>query len=158
MMEENIPLYDIRIDKEGTWYFRGAEMFRREIVNYFYEHIRLDSSGRYLIELPGDRCYVDVEDTAFVVKGVHFGKGSPDGGEGIIATLSDDSVEMIDPDTLCIGLQNVIYCSVKKGAFTARFSRAGYYQLAERIEYDVEQDSYYLSLNDRRFDLHHQST
>jgi hypothetical protein len=38
---------DIKIDKEGNWYFRGALMFRKEILSVFFEHLRVDESGKY---------------------------------------------------------------------------------------------------------------
>lgn len=149
MIETNTPC-DIYIDKEGTWFFRGAEMFRREIVNYFYQNLKLDASGRYIIELPGDPtdcCYVDVEDTAFVVKAAQLELGPQDGHESILLTLSDDSQELLDPSTLQIGQENVLYCCVRNGRFMARFSRPGYYQLASHIEYDSDKDAFYLRLN-----------
>ncbi|MDQ5985664.1 MAG: hypothetical protein CSYNP_01378 [Syntrophus sp. SKADARSKE-3] len=157
-MNREIPLCDIRIDKEGIWYFRGAEMFRREIVNFFYENMRLDETGQYLIELPGengDRCYVEVEDTAFVVKSVFVKNISDNGRKSIILGLSDDTEEILDPATLKIGEENVLYCVIKKSAnnriFKARFSRAGYYQLAEYIDYDDVNDAYFIVLNDQRY-------
>jgi uncharacterized protein len=156
-MNESIPLCDIRIDKDGTWYFRGAEMFRREIVNYFYDNLRMDTSGHYLIELPGDRCFVEVEDTAFVVKAVHKIRSTPDNREEFLITLSNDTQEILDPVTLRIGRDNVLYCSIRNGDFEARFSRSGYYQLAEHVEYDTDNDAYFLRLNGRRFDIHHHS-
>jgi len=153
-MDTHIPNGEIFIDKDGIWYYRGAEMKRREIVNYFYENLKKDEAGRYLIELPGedgDRCYVDVEDTAFVVRAVH-GRGiHPDNGTGISLHLSDDSVEELDPSTLRVGRDNVLYCSVKKGIFSARFSRASYYHLAQNIEYDDGKNSYYIRLSGQRF-------
>jgi uncharacterized protein len=153
-MNHNTPLCDIYIDKEGTWYYRGAEMIRREIVNFFYENLKLDENGRYLIELPGedsDRCYVDVEDTAFIVRAVRGKSPDQGGGAAIFIDLSDGSAEELDPSTLQVGQNNVLYCSVKQGGFSARFSRAGYYQLAENIEYDDVKEDYFLSLNGRRF-------
>jgi uncharacterized protein len=153
-MDNNIAICDIFIDKNGTWYYRGAEMKRREIVNYFYDNLKRDANGRYMIELPeeeGDRCYVDVEDTAFVVRSVHGRSPNPENGTGISLCLSDDSEEKLDPSTLRVGQDNVLYCSVKKGRFSARFSRASYYQLAENIEYDDVKDGYFLRLSGRRF-------
>lgn len=153
-MNSNIPSCDIYIDKEGTWYYRGAEMKRREIVNYFYENLKLDESGRYLIELPGEdaeRCYVEVEDTAFVVRAVHGRSPDRGGGAAISIELSDGSVEELDPSTLRVGQDDVLYCLVKQGGFSARFSRASYYQLAENIEYDDTKEEYFLSLYGRRF-------
>jgi len=160
-MMDSLQACDIRIDKEGTWSYRGAEMFRREIVNFFYENLKQEPSGRFLIELPGDpgdRCYVDVEDTAFVVRAVYEKRSANILPESFMITLSDDTVEALDPATLRIGEANVLYCSVKGGIFSARFSRAGYYQLADHIEYDADNDVFYLTVNDRRFDIQQQPT
>ena len=57
---------DIRIDKEGIWYFCGEEMVRRDIVNYLYRYLKRDETGRYVIETENDRCYVMVEDAPFL--------------------------------------------------------------------------------------------
>ncbi|RJR31247.1 MAG: DUF1285 domain-containing protein [Desulfobacteraceae bacterium] len=117
---------EIFIDKEGQWFYKGAEMHRREIVRFFYEHLSLDGGGRYILEWAGERCLLEAEDTAFVVKRVAF-----DGG--FFLSLSDDSVEKLAPDTLYVGDGNVLYCLVH-GAFPARFTRPAYYQLAAYIE------------------------
>jgi uncharacterized protein len=66
----DIPPCQISIDKEGRWFHKGAEMIHRETVRLFYEHMSLDPEGRYIIEWAGERCTVDAEDTAFVVRGV----------------------------------------------------------------------------------------
>lgn len=153
-MNKTVPLCDIRIDKEGVWYFRGAEMFRREIVNFFYAHLRLDENGAYLIELPGengDRCQVEVEDTAFVIKAVFETHKPENGGKSLILLLSDDTEELLEPETLHVGPDNVLYCTVREGRFKARFTRAGYYQMAEHIEYDEKDDTYFVALKDRRY-------
>ncbi|MCX7982064.1 MAG: DUF1285 domain-containing protein [Syntrophales bacterium] len=137
---------DIRIDKDGKWYFRGAEMIRRDIIRYFYEHLKLDAEGRYKIEIPSDSCYVEVEDTAFVVKSVDVKD------DEVILYLSDDSQEVLDPSTLMVGDNNVLYCRVKKGQFPARFSRSSYYQLTAYLDYD-EGKGFYLNLAHGQFFL-----
>ncbi|MCX7817272.1 MAG: DUF1285 domain-containing protein [Syntrophales bacterium] len=144
---------DIRIDKDGVWYYRGAEMFRKDIVNLFYKHLKMDECGRYLIEFPNDRCYIDVEDTAYVVKAVYqVGKG--DGYvEGFRVLLSDDTIETLDPETLEIGEDNVLYCKVCPGKFPARFTRAAYYQIANFIEFDADENRFYLQIKGQRFYL-----
>lgn len=140
---------DIRIDKDGIWYYRGAEMFRRDIVKYFYDHLTMDDEGRYLICLPenGESCYVDVEDTAYVVKSVDITDGQ------VVIRLSDDSTELLDLSTLHSGEGNVLYCKVKNGTFPARFNRASYYQLAAYLEHDNERNAYYLTIGNQRFYL-----
>lgn len=137
---------EIRIDKEGNWFFRGMEMIRRDIVGYFYDHLKLDEDGRYKIEIPGDSCFVEVEDTAFVVKSIDVED------DGIILHLTDDSQELLDPSSLCIGEGNVLYCRVKKGLFPARFNRPSYYQITKHLAYD-ENRGFYLSLGNKRFYL-----
>ncbi|HOI74001.1 MAG TPA: DUF1285 domain-containing protein [Syntrophales bacterium] len=152
-VKENIPLCDIRIDRDGVWYFRGAVMFRKEIVNYFYEHLRLDEEGRYWIDLGHDCCVIDVEDTPFVVRAVYRSREDNGNGERIDLLLCDDTLELLDPASLSMTQENVPYCSVRGGRFPARFSRPAYYQLAEHIEYDARRDAFYLSLNGQAYDL-----
>jgi len=142
-----IPFCNIRIDKEGAWYYKGSEMFRKEIVNFFYQNLRQDASGQYLIELENDRCYLDVEDTAFVIRSVRQALSEKEGKTVFCLLLSDDTIDVLDPTTLRIGTGNVLYCCVKNGRFTARFLRAAYYQLAGHIEYDEDQDRYFIPLN-----------
>ncbi len=118
---------EIFIDKEGQWFYQGAEMHRREIVLFFYNHMSMDGEGRYILEWGGERCLLEVEDTALVVRRVAA-------GSELFLLLSDDSTEKLDPETLYAGRANVLYCRVKGGAFPARFTRAAYYQLTEHIE------------------------
>ena len=149
----DLPPSDIRIDKEGVWYYRGAEMFRKEIVNLFYQNLKRDESGGYYIELRNDIASIEVEDTAFVVRAVTHQGSETDGGERIVIALSDDTCEELSPDSLWIGDGHVLYCRVKGSTFPARFLRPSYYQMAEYFEQDEGQDGFYLSLNGRRYDI-----
>ena len=110
-MEES----EIKIDKEGTWYYRGAHMFRKEILCVFFEHLKVDECGKYLIELGEEHCYLDVEDTAFVVSAVYKTGFPTDDHDNIYILLTDDSLEILDLSTLQIGKDNVLYCQVKEG-------------------------------------------
>jgi len=49
-------------------------------------------------------------------------------------------------NSLHTGENNVLYCRVKEGRFTARFSRKSYYQLAEFIEQSENEDNFYINL------------
>jgi hypothetical protein len=160
MRDPHVPA-NIRIAKDGTWFYEGAEMFRREIVHFFYQYLKIDSDGNYLIEMPGDpgdRCYVEVEDTAFVVQAVEGVRPLPAGEEGLFIRLSDDTEEALDPESLQTGADNILYCSVRGGLFRARFSRAGYYQLARYIDYDEPRGAFFLSLNGERYYIRQRST
>jgi len=146
---ESIPPCLIFIDKEGRWYHQGAEMIRREYIRLFYQNMELDSEGRYLINWADTRCYVDVEDTAFVVTRVSLEDGKRRETSLFQVSLSDDTIEALAPDALWVGKDHVLYCRVKSGAFPARFNRAAYYQLAEFIKEDSR--GYFLSLDGRRY-------
>ncbi len=139
----------IFIDKEGRWFHQGTEMIRREFIRLFYQNMELDLEGRYLINWAGKPCYVEVEDTAFVVRRISYEEGNQDRGIRIELSLSDDTKEELMPDSLSVGRDNVLYCTVKSGSFPARFNRAAYYQLAEYIE--EEGKTYFLSLNGQKY-------
>ena len=138
----------IFIDKEGRWYHKGAEMIHRDFIRLFYQNIELDSQGRYVIDWDKQRCYVDVEDTAFVVWNILYEKKNGDQEAEVILRLSDDTKEKLSPDSLSVGRDNVLYCKVKGNAFPARFNRAAYYQLANYIK---EKDgAFFLLLNGKK--------
>ncbi|MBN2515964.1 MAG: DUF1285 domain-containing protein [Deltaproteobacteria bacterium] len=146
-----IPFGNIRVDKNGVWYFHDAEMFRKDIVNLFYENLRRDESGRYIIELGNDRCYIEVEDSPYVVKAVYTFNSKESEEEVIYLLLNNEDLDQLDPATVRIGADNVMYCSVKDNCFTARFSRASYYQLADFIRHDEDTDSYYIFINNEKY-------
>jgi hypothetical protein len=149
--EDRIPPCQVFIDKEGRWYHEGAEMIHRDIIRLFYQHMERDSQGRYIINWNRQRCYVEVEDTAFVVwRVVRTGKEAS-GNARFVLCLSDDSQAVLSPETLWVGPQNILYCQVRNQSFPARFSRAAYYQLAQ---YVLEEDgTYFLPLNGKRYTL-----
>jgi hypothetical protein len=101
--------FEIKIDKDGFWYYKGAHMFRKEILCVFFEHLKTDECGKYLIELGSERCYLDVEDTVFVVVAVYKTKISGNGREQIEIILNDDSREILEMNSLQEGRNNVLY-------------------------------------------------
>lgn len=151
MPGSDIPPCMISIDREGRWYHKGAEMIHREIIRLFYDHMSMDPMGRYIIEWAGERCTVEAEDTAFVVRGVTPKGIDGEGLHGFQLLLSDDTVEALQPETLSVGKDHVLYCRVK-GRFPARFTRPAYYQLAAHVE--EEGGRYYLPLGGTKYWIH----
>ena len=142
---------DIRIDSDGTWYFQGFEMLRRDIINLFYQNLRQDEAGGYRIEIGREQYPVEVEDTAFVVWDLCWNSGEHGAETHALLYLSDDTTEKLDLETLRIGTGFVPYCRVKDGRFEARFSRASYYKLTEQMQHDPDADTYCIDLNGRRY-------
>ncbi len=141
----------IHIDKEGRWTHKGAEMIRQDLIRLFYRNMTLDREGRYIIHWQDTQCYVDVEDTAFVVTSVSFQEKTENGRSGFLLHLNDGTREDLLPETLFTGKHHVLYCSVKNKTFPARFLRAAYYQLAEHVE--EENGDYVIRLNGRTYPI-----
>ncbi len=144
---------EIRIDRDGVWYYRNMEMKRREIVQYFYQHLRRDHQGHYQIELNHEHCHIQVDDVPYVIYSVSLGLAGADGQPGMVVSLSDGSCEELNPETIRIGEQGIPYCRVKNSQHEVRFSRQAYYQLAENMNYDPHQDRYFITIGTRSYTL-----
>jgi hypothetical protein len=142
---------DIRIDKDGAWYYRGMKMFRKDILQSLYRHLKRNSDGRYLIEIGEDRAYVDVEDTPYVVQSVSCFATEGKGEDAIGLHMPDDSLVELDAATLRVGADNTLYGIIAGLDIEVRFSRSSYYQLAKYIEFDEEQSKFYICLNSHRY-------
>ena len=139
---------EIRIDKEGCWFFNGAPIINEKILALFNSSIEPDGSGGYRLHIDEETSPITVEDTPYVVTHVRREPGA--GGEFTIR-LSDGTRERLCLESLYLSGSNVPYCTVKDGLFPARFLRAPYYALAEYIEQDG--DRFFLPAGGGRFYL-----
>lgn len=122
----------IRIDKEGTWYYQDNEIVNPFVLEFFCNALEQDDEGKYLVVIDQEICYLEVEDTPFVVTSL---RGEPDTGLSVL--LNTGSLCDLDPDTLSVGDDNIMYCTIPSG-MKVRFSRAAYYMLAHIMEEDEE--------------------
>jgi hypothetical protein len=51
----------------------------------------------------------------------------------VVLALSDETEEPLDPSTLRVSPQGVLYCRVRGGAMPARFSRNAHFTVGERL-------------------------
>ncbi|MCB2228112.1 MAG: hypothetical protein KQH53_15635 [Desulfarculaceae bacterium] len=138
------PPCQIQVSPEGQMSSAGRPMVHPTIIKLIYDSVRLED-GHYVVTIDGKSCELEVADTFFVVNRVVFQ------GEGATVSLNDGSSEALDPATLRMGDNEIIYCTVKNGAFPARFLRQAYYQLAEKI---VEAgDGFALELGGKKWEL-----
>ena len=152
LSENELPPCGIVIDREGDWCYRGSPMQRADIVSHLCQHVRRDeSSGRYIIQMGQQRCYLEVEDTPLVVASVLHDR-SEEGQEELLLSIKHfEQTEPLDPASLWIGAENVLYCKVTGDKIPARFLRPAYYQLAEFVHEDHEQDRFYLLFKNERY-------
>lgn len=149
-MPEDVPPCHIRIDKEGNWYYQDLPIINKKIYLYLNQCLAQEPSGRYILSMNGENCYLEVEDTPFVIQEVRL---PSDSGQlpSLVVKLNDGTEEILKADTLRVGHDNVLYCKVKEGLYEARLLRNAYYQLAEFFEQDGQ--NYYLVIEDSKIHL-----
>jgi len=147
---DGLPPCLIRVDVEGRFWHQGAEMVHAGINKLLMDHVDLDEKGRYVITFAGQRCFVEVEDTFFVV--VRAERVALDDGKARYRlTLNDGGHEWLAPATLRQSPENILYARVREGRFPARFLRPAYYQLAEHVE--ERNGAYMLKVEGRGFPI-----
>ena len=114
----------IVLDGEGRFWHDGARVdhpaLERALRSWIARH---PDDGQLILTNGYDWCYFRADDAPFVVTALHDGAAPT-------LVLFDDTEEPLDPDTLAVGADGVVYARVKGGAFEARFSRHAQTQLA----------------------------
>ncbi len=133
----------LKFASDGQWYADNEPVLHKRLAALFSRYLRRKpGGGGYEIWI--DERYhddVEVEDTPYVVVGVHAIDSH------FTVQLNDGSTEPLEVNSLHIGSGNVLYCRVKGSTERARFLRSAYYQLAEFIE-DVGGGQYRLCCGD----------
>jgi hypothetical protein len=57
--------FDMRIARDGTWYYRGSPITRKPLVKLFSTVLRRDHKGDYWLVTPVERARIAVDDTPF---------------------------------------------------------------------------------------------
>ena len=123
----------LRLDRDARWWHEGQLVEHRGLALALSRWIDRLEDGRFIVRLDAERfAYVEVEDAPFVVTTVLLEHEAD--GVHVSLQLSDGSLEELAYDTLGVGADNALYCEVKAGRFSARFSRSAYYLLGELIE------------------------
>lgn len=116
---------------DGRWYADDEPVTHERLARLFSRYVRRKPHGDGYEIWIDDRYHADIEvaDTPFVVTTVE-----PDSNGQLWIDLNDGTTELLDPGTVAVGSDNVLYCTVKSGGERARFLRGAYYQLAGAIE------------------------
>ena len=110
---------EIRFGKDGRWYSDDEWIENPRIASLFSRHLLLAEDGCWWIVMGDERAQVVIEDTPWVVTRVD---GAPDAGFTI--GLNDGSSEPLDPESLCLGPDHVLYGRAKDREHRVRFLRA----------------------------------
>jgi hypothetical protein len=125
--------FDMRIARDGTWFYRGSPIGRKPLVKLFSTVLRRED-GEYWLVTPVERGRILVDDAPFVAVEVTVA------GEGRAQTLTfrtnvDDDVTLDESHPLRLDHDSasgadVPYVTVREG-LEARILRPVYYHLVE---------------------------
>jgi len=146
-MERNYYYY---LDKEGRIWHEGTEITDPRFALLVHKGMQ-KTSGGLLVRCQGENCFFEVEDVPYVVQDLAFRRD--DSGEltRIDLIFSGGYTEVLDPATLSVSKENILYCRVRREAFPARFSRKSYFKLIPLIEEDLEKSGFFLQIQGASF-------
>jgi len=62
---ESVPDFPFRIARDGTWYYHGSPIERKELCKLFSTVLRRDAKGNFYLVTPVEQGRIDVEDAPF---------------------------------------------------------------------------------------------
>jgi len=138
--------FDMRIGRDGTWYYQGSPIRRKELVCLFSSVLHREADGSYVLETPAERGRIEVDDAPFVAVELCWRHCDCDHGRGKEQCLTFRT--NLD-EVVTAGLGNPIrvetdpltgepspYVLVRPG-LEARISRAVFYELVALSEAEV---------------------
>ncbi len=86
--------FDIRIARDGSWFYRGTPINRAALVKLFSTVLERDATGAYFLRTPAERGRITVEDAPFL--GVELNAEGA-GREQVLSVRTNvDDIVMID--------------------------------------------------------------
>lgn len=126
--------FDMRIGRDGTWYYRGSAIRRKPLVTLFSSVLKRDNDGQFWLETPVERGRIDVDDAPFVAVALDI-SGSGDSQTLIFHTNLEETVTAdrdhpIRVETDVETGEPSPYIHIRNG-LDALIVRSVYYQLAD---------------------------
>ncbi len=125
---------DIRIAKDGSWFYRGDKMERQSIVTLFSGILRKDGDDYFLVT-PVEKMKISVDDAPFVVCMVDV-EGVGENQKIHFSTNTGDVITLSSKHSLDVQYNQknepMPYVIVR-GGLKALISRKVYYELAELV-------------------------
>src|SRR6516164_5909781 len=124
---------DMRIARDGTWFYRGSPIARLPLVKLFASVLRREADGRYWLVTPAERGRVEVEDVPFLAVAL-MAEGEARDQQLIFRTNLDEFVTAGPDNPLRVETgangEPAPYILVRDG-LEARLARPVFYELVE---------------------------
>lgn len=129
--------FNMRIDRNGTWYYRGSPIGRAALVKLFATVLRRDEEGAHWLTTPVENGRIEVEDAPFIAVEL-IADGAGPSQVIRFRTNVDDIVTLDEAHPLRVEEDAASgeprpYIHVRKG-LEARIARPVFYHLVERGE------------------------
>jgi len=129
--------FNIRIDRDGRWYYMGSPIGRVALCKLFATVLNRKDDGTYWLTTPAENGRIEVEDVPFVIVGIE--ETDTDEGPGLLLRSNLDHEFVLDSDhPLRVETDDETgepapYVVVTKG-LEGRINRAVFYDLVNRAE------------------------
>jgi hypothetical protein len=126
--------YDMRIARDGSWYYRGSRIDRKPLVTLFSSVLRRDADGSFWLVTPVEKGRIDVEDAPFV--GVELFVADAGAEQTLSVRTNVDEIVTIDASHPLRVVHDAAtgepapYLTIRDG-LDALLVRSVYYELAE---------------------------
>jgi len=151
--EETIRKHYYFMDKEGRLFFQGNQITDPWVYGFFHRSLKQTEEGRFLVICENEHCYIEVEDVPYVITDITVIQNEKEGINRIELLFNGGYKEALDPSTLFVGKENVLYCRVRKGKFLARFNRKSYYHIVSLIEYNNKTGEFQIKVNNQPYTI-----
>jgi len=124
--------FGLRLHHDGRWSHEGQPIRNRRLREHFDRHVvYLPDERKYVVTLRHFRGEIEVEEAAFFVRAFE--------PRDAALSLSDRSIEVLDPATLSISpLDGALLCRVKRDlapqGLPARFAHGAHAELMHAVE------------------------
>lgn len=143
-MKTKERIYHYRIDQEGRLWIENTELTDPTTLKFFMKKMEALPNGKLRVQCMGETNWITAEDAPYVVQALRVES------EQIQLIFPGHYQEILDPKTLFVGKENIMYCKVRQGQLRARFNRQSYMDLTHWIEQDAS-ERFYLAWQGKKY-------
>lgn len=149
MMERNYYYY---LDKEGRIWHQGTEIADPRFLYLVHRGLKKIDNG-YLVICQGEYCYFQLEDVPYVVQDLALHKNEQGKLQQIDLIFPGGYTEVLDPSTLRVSKENVLYARVRSGELDARFTLKSFFHLSPYIEQNSDGTEYSVTVSGKKYTI-----
>ena len=168
MKRKNSPstrVYHYEINEEGELLFEGKPLLDEKTIGFFLRHlkpidendsdasplIKSDNPPDYVVHCQGEKNFITCLDAPLVTTSLDITTSKEGKLLSVTLIFRGGIKEVLDPKTLCVGKNNILYFMAFKGKVRGRFSRKCYIEITNFIS--EKEDAYTLEINDETYPI-----